>query len=70
MREAKNKEYTKDDILKMSQYEVNKKYEIEKTKLYIGYKLLWIVRMFLDGKMFPYGNLSTDKWRVHSYDIC
>jgi hypothetical protein len=26
--------------------------------------------MFLEGKMFPYGNLSMDKWTVHCYDIC
>ena len=25
--------------------------------------------MFLEGKMFPYGNLNSEKWRVHSYDI-
>ena len=25
--------------------------------------------MFLDGKMFPYGNLNSEKWRVHTYDI-
>ena len=25
--------------------------------------------MFLDGKMFPYGNLNLEKWRVHTYDI-
>jgi hypothetical protein len=41
MREAKNKEYTKEDIRKLNSYDQNKKYEIEKTKLYIGYKLLW-----------------------------
>jgi hypothetical protein len=27
-----------------------KKYEIEKSKSYIGYKLLWIMRMYLEGR--------------------
>lgn len=25
--------------------------------------------MFLEGKMFPSGSLSPDKWRMHVYDI-
>jgi len=25
--------------------------------------------MFLEGKMFPSGTLSEDKWRMHVYDI-
>lgn len=25
--------------------------------------------MFLEGKMFPYGSLSPEKWRMHVYDI-
>ena len=28
-----------------------------------------IIKMFLDGKMFPYGNLPNEKWRIHTYDI-
>ena len=36
----------------------SKKYEIEKSHCYIGYKLLWIIKMFLEGKKFPYGDLT------------
>jgi glutamate racemase len=25
--------------------------------------------MFLEGKMFPYGSLSQEKWRNHVYDM-
>jgi len=25
--------------------------------------------MFLEGKKFPYGNLSDAQWRAHVYDI-
>lgn len=34
--------------------------------LFISYR---IIKMFLEGKMFPYGNLSNEKWRIHTYDI-
>jgi len=35
-----------------------KKNEIEKSKVYIGYKLLWIIKMFLEGRKFPFGVLD------------
>jgi hypothetical protein len=34
------------------------KYRIQKSYVYIGYKFLWIVQMFLEGKRFPYGELT------------
>jgi hypothetical protein len=47
-----------------------KKYEIEKSRVYIGYKLLWMLRLFIEGKTFPSGsNLSIEKHRMHIYDI-
>jgi hypothetical protein len=46
-----------------------KKYEIEKSRAYIGYKLIWIMKVFLDGKMFPSGYLPPEKHRIHVYDI-
>jgi hypothetical protein len=46
-----------------------RKYEIEKSRAYIGYKLLWIVKIFLDGKMYPSGYLPPEKHRIHVYDI-
>ena len=69
MNTAKNKEYLREDIFILSIVDSLKKYEIEKSQAYIGYKLLWIIKMFLDGKMFPYGQLSQEKWKVHIYDI-
>ena len=45
------------------------KYEIEKSHLYIGYKFLWIIKMFLEGKKFPSGELDEEQWRVHVYNI-
>ena len=68
-REARNKDYSKDDIFMLSIVDSQKKYDIEKSKAYIGYKLLWIIKMFLEGKSFPYGSLGQEKWRMHVYDI-
>ena len=45
------------------------KLDIEHSKTYIGYKLLWIMRMFLEGKRFPTGTLSSFKWRMYVFDI-
>ncbi len=41
MRNAKNQDYERDDIYLLSHVDPQKKYEIEKSKAYIGYKLLW-----------------------------
>ena len=51
---------TKDDIRLLRNVDKDLKYEIEKSHLYIGYKLLWIIRMFLDGKKFPSGDLEEE----------
>ena len=45
------------------------KLDIEHSKSYIGYKLMWIIRMFLEGKRFPTGTLSSFKWRMYVTDI-
>jgi hypothetical protein len=43
--------------------------EIEHSQTYIGYKLMWVMKMFLEGKKFPQGTLSSFKWRIYVYDI-
>jgi hypothetical protein len=40
-----------------------KKAEIEKSHIYIGFKLLWILKMFLHGKRFPEKDLVDIQWR-------
>jgi len=45
------------------------KLDIERSSTYIGYKLLWVISLFLEGKKFPQGSLSIDKWRYYVYDI-
>jgi hypothetical protein len=50
--------YVKKDIQMLFIVDSKKKYEIEKSKSYIGYKLLWIIKMYLEGRQFPYGSLQ------------
>ena len=41
----------------------------EKSQLYIGYKVLWVIRLFLNGKMFPQGNIPEARWRKYVHEI-
>jgi hypothetical protein len=53
------------DIFKLANYEYKdddgaagnltkrEKLEIEQSQTYIGYKLMWVMKMFLEGKKFP-----------------
>ena len=45
------------------------KLDIEHSRTYIGYKLLWVIGLFIEGKKFPSGSLSSFKWRCYIYDI-
>lgn len=45
------------------------KLEIEHSRVYISYKLLWVTGLFIEGKKFPSGSLSSFKWRCYIYDI-
>lgn len=58
LRKSQNRDADKDDIYMIFKVDSVKKNEIEKSRIYIGYKLLWILKMFLDGKSFPSGVLS------------
>lgn len=51
------------------QAERQQKLEIEHSKTYIGYKLMWVIQLFLEGKKFPTGTLSAFKWRMYVFDI-
>ena len=69
MTDAKNIEIGKEDIAMIQKYESMRKYEIEKSRSYIGYKLFWIMKLFIDGRMYPNGFLTNEKHRIHVYDI-
>jgi len=69
VRDSKNTDKSKDDVLLVTTTDSDTKFEIEKSKVYLGYKMFWIIKMFIDGKSFPQGNLSAEKHRQHVYDI-
>lgn len=41
----------------------------EKSQLYLGYKILWVIRLLLNGKMFPQGNIPDRRWKNYVYQI-
>jgi len=43
-------------------------HQISEQHTYIGYKILWVIKLFLEGKRFPEGNLKPDKWRIYVCD--
>lgn len=58
MTDAKNIDIGKEDIALIGKVDSAKKYEIEKSRSYIGYKLFWIMKVFIDGRTFPTGYLT------------
>jgi hypothetical protein len=40
----------KEDLLILQKTDKEKKADIERSHIYIGYKLLWIIQLFLQGK--------------------
>lgn len=69
MTEAKDIDISKEDIAMIKKFESMRKYEIEKSRSYIGYKLFWILKLFIDGRSYPTGYLTNEKHRIHVYDI-
>lgn len=53
--------YGKKDVEMLFIVDNKKKYDIERSHTYIGYKLLFIIKTYLEGRQFPYGSLSQDK---------
>jgi hypothetical protein len=61
--------FSKKDILILNIMDSKQKYEVEKSKSYIGYKLLWIIKLYLEGRQFPYGSLAKDQWKLNVLQI-
>ena len=47
----------------LSKTDAKQKREIEKSKCYIGYKILWIMDLYLQGRQFPFGGLSQQDYK-------
>jgi hypothetical protein len=66
------KELTKKIDLKILKDEFANKEEkraAEKSHKYIGYKLLWVLKLFLNGRKYPQGYFREKKWRTYIHDI-
>ena len=61
--------FEKQDIFRLKEMDQSLKYEFEKSYCYIGYKLLWVMKLFLEGRQIPYGSLSTEKWEQQTLII-
>ena len=46
------------DLYALRLLEASKKFQVEKSHIYVGYKLLLLMKLFLEGRAFPYGSLS------------
>ena len=46
-----------------------KREHIEKSSIYVGYKLLWAIRLLLLGKKFPNGHFDLAKWQDITHDV-
>ena len=55
--------------LKEAPYESIDKQQIERSQTYLGYKILWILNLFLDGRKFPTGSIREPMWRSYLHDI-
>jgi len=60
---------TRQDISLLQSADKTRKYEIEQSEFYIGYKLLWILGLFLQGKKFPSGELDESQFKAHTFNI-
>eukprot|EP00347_Sterkiella_histriomuscorum_P024298 403331615 len=68
---SKNSQISMIDLqmLREFDYESEEKKQIEKSQIYLGYKILWSIRLFIDGKKFPQGNIREHKWRSYIHDV-
>ncbi len=42
---------------------------VVKSQIYLGFKILWVIRLFLNGRKFPHGKIRSKKWRTFIHDI-
>ena len=57
------------EMLREASYDSQDKYLIEKSQIYLGYKIFWIIKLFLNGKKFPQGEIKDTKWNCYIHDL-
>jgi hypothetical protein len=62
-------EYDVNDVLQIRDLDLETKFLVEKSPVYIGYKLMLLMKLFLEGRKFPYGNLAAVDWQTYTRQI-
>ena len=50
-------------------YDSIERLNAEKSQIYIGYKILWAIRLLLNGKEFPQGNIPERRWCTYVHQL-
>lgn len=67
--EGLKQEHDVNDVLQLKVLDEDTKFALEKSPIYIGYKLMLQMRLFLEGRKFPYGNLPPHDWQTYTRQI-
>ena len=41
----------------------------EKSQFYLGYKIMWTIRLFFNGRRYPNGIMPENKWRSYVIEL-
>ena len=55
---------TKEDMRMLRNAKKTRRQEIEQSAYYVGYRLFWILGLFLKGKKFPTGQLDAKQYKI------
>ena len=60
---------TKEDMRMLRHANKGRKDEIQHSAYYVGYRLLWILGLFLKGRKFPTGKLEATQYKLQVFNI-
>ena len=60
---------TKEDMRMLRHANKERKEEIQHSAYYVGYRLLWILGLFLKGRKFPTGKLEATQYKLQVFNI-
>lgn len=61
----------KEELANLKNFEADMQFRevYEKSAVYIGYKLLWVIRLTLLGKRFPKGHYEMKQWQDLVHEV-
>ena len=61
----------RETLVELRSYEADMQFRevYEKSAIYIGYKLLWVIRLTLLGKRFPKGHYEMKMWQEVVHEV-